>query len=270
MAHQPDNRIRVLVVDDERLSRELLRSLLDPEPDLVVVGECENGLQALDAISALQPELVFLDVQMPDLDGLGVLDALGGCTDELACPAMIFVTAYNTFMKRAFEVNAVDYLEKPYNTERFRSALARGRKRVLSRRREQADASPPQFAGVLAELQGVRTGRSVVVQDRRNDTWHVLAPDEIDWVETDGSAKVRIHAGDQSYQWRKSLTEIEQELAPYGFLRVHRSYLINTARIRAVKALQKGEYNILLASGAHIDTGRTYRDVVARLVQRHA
>jgi two-component system LytT family response regulator len=270
-----DRPIAVLIVDDERLSRERLRVLLEGEPDVVIVGECENGLQALDAISARRPELVFLDIQMPDLDGLGVLDALG-CADRDTCPEFIFVTAYNQYWERAFEVHAVDYLRKPYTNARFQSALAHARRHVLARRQEdrhpERGGPPPAryvatVEAVRAERRAVRPDGRLTVQDRRTDTWHFLAVDEIDWIETDGSAHVRLHRGDESYQWRKSLAEVEQELAPHGFLRVHRSYIVNSARIRAVKDLHKGEYAIVLDRDTIIDTGRTYREVVTRFLE---
>jgi two-component system LytT family response regulator len=248
--------VTALVVDDERLSRERVRALLATERDVVVVGECQNGIQALDAITAQQPELVFLDIQMPDLDGLGVLDALG-CADQVPCPEFIFVTAFNQYWERAFEVHAVDYLRKPYTNARFYSALAHARRHVLARRQEQASAPPgampARYAAAAADV-ARQTGPiggdgRVVVQDHRTRTWHPLSAEEIDWIETDGSAHVRLHRGKHSYRWRKSMAELEQELGPHGFLRVHRSFIVNGARIESVKALSKGEYTLLLHGG---------------------
>jgi two-component system LytT family response regulator len=280
------DQIRVLVVDDERLSRERLRVLLQGEPDVVAVGQCENGLQALDAITALRPELVFLDVQMPDLDGLGVIDAIGASDD---CPEIVFVTAYDRYMERAFEVHAVDYLRKPFTDARFASALAHARHRVLAQRfARQAEmiapaAGPgavrgagvsvaPRSAAGLAALAAERDGDPrIAMQDHRTGTWHIVRRDEVDWIETDEARQVCVHLvtpeGKQSFRWRKTLAALEQELAPYGFLRVHRSYLINSERIRQVKALQKGEYALVLADGTMLDTGRTYREVVERFLQ---
>ncbi len=244
--------IRVLVVDDERLSRERLRTLLEAEPGMVIVGECENGIQALDAITRLRPELVFLDMQMPDLDGPGVLDALG-CADEVPCPEIIFVTAYNAYMERAFEVHAVDYLRKPYTTARFQSALAHGRRQVLSRRAERADAHPARYAAAVAALRSETGDGHIFVHAQDSAAWHVIPAEEIDWIESDGSAHVRLYRGGTSYRWRKSLAELEHRLAPHGFLRVHRSYIVNAARIRSVKSLQKGEFTLLLEGGTAVD-----------------
>lgn len=260
MTERSAESICVLIVDDERLSRERLRTLLEAEPGVVLVGECENGIQALDAITRLRPELVFLDVQMPDLDGLGVVDALESA-DQVSCPQIIFVTAYNTYMERAFEVHAVDYLRKPYTTARFQSALAHGRYEVLLRRAEREDAHPAGYAAIAA-LQSEADNDIINVHTRDTGMWHRIPIEEIDWIESDGSAHVRLYRGHTSYRWRKSLGECEQRLAKRGFLRVHRSYIVNTARIQSVKSLQKGEFTLLLAGGEAIDTGRTFRDVI--------
>ena len=264
---QSGDLIRVLVVDDERLSRERLRTLLEAEPDVVIVGECENGIQALDAITRLRPELVFLDMQMPELDGPGVLDALG-CADEVPYPEVVFVTAYNAYMERAFEVHAVDYLRKPYTTARFQSALAHGRRQVLSRRVERGEARPAPYAAAVAALQSGRDNGRIFVHERDVAAWHGIPTEEIDWIAADGNAHVRLHRGAVSYRWRKSLGQLEQQLAPRGFLRVHRSHLVNAARVRSVKSLKKGEFTLLLEGGTAIDTGRTFRDVVLGLVKR--
>ncbi|GJG89488.1 DNA-binding response regulator [Gemmatimonadetes bacterium T265] len=233
----------------------------------MVVGECENGIQALDAITRLGPELVFLDVQMPDLDGLGVVDALGSA-DQVTCPQIVFVTAYNAYMERAFEVHAVDYLRKPYTTARFQSALAHGRRQVLLRRAERESVYPAGYAAAVAALQSEIDDGTIRVHVRETSTWHVIPTEEIGRIESDGSAHVRIHRGPNSYRWRKSLAECEQKLARRGFLRVHRSYVVNTARIRSVKSLQKGEFALLLDDGTAIDTGRTFRDAVLNFLNR--
>ena len=260
----------VLVVDDEPLGRSRLVTLLSGEPDVSVVGECANGLDALAVISRVRPDLVFLDVEMPDLDGLGVLDALG----DGECPEIIFVTAHSEYMERAFEVHAVDYLRKPYTNSRFASALAHARRRVDARRRDQPRSADPKavtpYADVLASLNGARAddGRLAVL-DRRSLTWHIVRRKDIDWVEADGPSQVCLHLEARSYAWRKTLAAVEQELAPFGFMRVHRSCIVNGARIQAVKSLQKGEYALVLADGTTvIDTGRTYRETVERFVRR--
>ena len=261
--------IRALVVDDERLSRERMVTLLAGEPDVALVGECENGLQALAAISEASPDLVFLDVQMPDLDGIGVVEALG----EDIYPEIIFVTAHSAYMERAFELHAVDYLRKPYTDARFASALAHARRRVLARRQERAAQSEApagrRYAPVLATLQGARVDPRIAVRDHRTNTWHILRNEEIDWIQAEGSSLVRLHRGKESFSWRRTLAELEETLDPEIFLRLHRSYIVNATRIQQVKALQKGEYALILTDGTVLDTGRTYRDAVERFLRGH-
>ncbi len=264
--------ITVLIADDERLARERLRVLLEGEPDVRIVGECSNGLEALAAITALGPELVFLDVQMPDLDGIGVVAALG--TDET--PEIIFVTAHSAYMERAFELHAIDYLRKPYPNSRFSSALAHARRRIHARRAESTAGSAPapvrpsRFGPMLAALHEAHADTRIALQDGRTGTWHIVSRDEIDWIGTDGSARVLVHVGKESYLWRKTLAEIEHTLDPAVFLRVHRSYIVNTAHIRQVKPLLKGEFAIVLTDGTMLDTGRTYREAVERFLSRRA
>lgn len=266
--------ITVLIADDERLARDRLRVLLTGEPDLQLVGECKNGLEALAAITELRPELVFLDIQMPDLDGLGVIAALG--KDET--PEIVFVTAHSVYMETAFEMHAVDYLRKPYLNTRFSSALAHARKRIYARRAElssssvaPAASSPSSRLGpVLASLREVSTDPRVALQDGRTGTWHIVSREEIDWIGADGSARVLVHIGKESYLWRKTLAELEHTLDPRAFLRVHRSYIVNTGHIRQVKPLLKGEFAIVLTDGTVLDTGRTYREAVETFLRERA
>jgi two-component system LytT family response regulator len=263
--------ITVLVVDDERLARDRLRVLLSGEPDMLLVGECANGLEALAAATKVKPELMFLDVQMPDLDGLGVIAALP--VDET--PEIIFVTAHNAYMERAFEIHAVDYLRKPYTNERFFSALSQARRRVHARRSEvsgSAENAPgtvspgSRYSPVLAAFEGIHPDPRLAVQDVKTGTWHIVRKDEIEWIQADGSARVRVQVGSDSYIWKKTLTELEHALDPRTFLRIHRSYIVNAARIRQVKPIQKGEFAVILDAGTVIDTGRTYRQAIERFL----
>lgn len=268
--------VAVLVVDDERLARERLRRLLAAEPGVTVVGECANGLEALAAITApagTRPELVFLDVQMPDLDGLAVVDALG----PAQCPELVFVTAHAEYMERAFEVHAVDYLRKPYTTARFAAALAIARRRVLAGRHESAvRGGRAAYADVLAAVAPERADPRLAVRDGTNGSWHIVRRDDVTHVVADGSGHacavhvVGTHPGRMPFTWRRSLNEIERELAPHGFLRVHRSVLVNGAHIRTVKPLLRGEYALLLTGNALVDTGRTHRATVEQFVAGRA
>jgi two-component system LytT family response regulator len=267
--------ITVLIVDDEQLARQRLRTLLRAEADVEIVGECANGLDALAAITKSRPDLVFLDVHMPDLDGLGVINALGA--DET--PEIIFVTAHSAYMERAFELHAVDYLRKPYQDARFSSALNHARRRVHARRAEliaaleSARAAPPpmeRYGRMLAALHDVNSDSRIALQDGRTGTWNIVSRDEIDWIGADGSARVLLHIGKESYLWRKTLSELERMLDPNEFLRVHRSVIVNIRHIRQVKPLLKGEFAIVLTDGTVLDTGRTYRATVESFLRERA
>lgn len=265
-----DRPIRVLIVDDEPLARQRLAVLLAGEPGVELVGECANGLEALREITSLRPDLVFLDVQMPEVDGLGVVEALG----DGEAPEIVFVTAYSQYMERAFELHALDYLRKPYTNSRFQSALAHARRRL---RTGPTDASPVpdpstsaahRHAALLASVAETRDTSRIAVQDQRTRTWHIIARDEIEWIDAaDGTGHVCVHSGREAWLWRRTLSELERALAPHGFLRVHRSFIVNTRRIRQVKPLQKGEFAITLADGTLLDTGRRYQDVVEEFLR---
>src|SRR6185437_5123631 len=259
--------ITVLVVDDERLARQRVRGLLRKEADIEIAGEFANGLEALAAITELRPDLIFLDVQMPDLDGPGVVTALGA--EDI--PEIVFVTAHSSYMERAFEMHAIDYLRKPYQDARFASALAHARRRIHALRAESAaradapigeDAPGRRFAPMVAALNAESADPRIALQDGRSGTWLIVNRDEIEWINADGSAGVLVHIGKQSYLWRKTLSELQQNLDPRVFLRIHRSYIVNAERIRQVKPLLKGEFAIVLSDGTILDTGRTYRAVI--------
>lgn len=270
--------IRVVVVDDEELSRQHILALLAPESDLQIVGEYESGLEALASLTVPldRPEIAFLDVQMPDLDGLELLEALG--PDER--PEIVFVTGYDRYMERAFEVHAVDYLRKPYTAARFASALDAARRRVVGRRLENrvppshADGaaegteqrSAPAFDAMLESVRHHRGDARLAVRDRQRGTWTFVRKDEIDWIEADGDSQVRIRSGEHAYHWRTTLSAVERLLDPRHFLRVHRSYVVNAQRICQVKTLQKGEYALFFPSGGVLDTGRSYRKTVEDLL----
>lgn len=264
--------ISALIVDDEHHARERLRVLLSGEPDVEIVGACENGLQALSAIIQRRPDLVFLDVRMPDLDGLGVITALA----EDETPEVVFVTAHETYMESAFEVHAVDFLRKPYTNARFASALTHARRRVQARRMERgalyesaADAElrpGARYAPLLATLHRGNEPLSLALEDPHTGTWEIVRPRDIEWISADASSRVIVHVRAESYRWRKTLAGVAETLDPHVFVRVHRSYIVNVNHIRQVKRLTKGEFMIQLDSGQKMDTGRTYRDVISRFL----
>lgn len=259
--------ISALIIDDEHHARERLRVLLRGEPDMEVVGECEDGLHALAAITQRHPDLAFLDVRMPDLDGLGVIAALS----EDETPEVIFVTAHDTYMERAFEVHAVDFLRKPYTNARFASALAHARKRVHARRiergasRASSNGEPSQdsrYTPLLAALQHTGEHANLALEDPHTGTWEIVKQSDIEWISADASSRVLVHVGNASYRWRKTLAGVGETLDPRVFVRVHRSCIVNVGHIRQVKSLTKGEFMIQLDNGQRMDTGRTYRAVI--------
>ena len=267
-----DDFISVLIVDDERLARQKIRGLLRAELDVRVVEECANGLEALSAVSHQHPDLMFLDVQMPDLDGLGVIAAL----PVEDTPEIVFVTAHNSYMEKAFEVHAIDFLRKPYSNERFFSALTHARRRIYERRAALGRSENPiegsrlegmRYGSVLVDLQDASTDPRIALQDGRTGTWHIVSRDDIDWIGADPTAGVRVHIGKESYVLRKTLAELENSLDRRMFLRVHRSFIVNTTHIRQIKPLLKGEYAILLTDGTVLDSGRTYREVIEEFLR---
>jgi len=259
LAYDPPRQatMRVLVVDDEPLSRERVRSLLAGRENVDVIGECANGLDAVTAIEAYAPELVFLDVEMPELDGLAVVEAI----DPERCPQVVFVTAHDQYLQRAFEVHAVDYLCKPFTDARFDDALQHACQRV-----EERLGYAKTHHGVLELLADLRQrsdqGRDrLVVREKERGVYQVVRARDIDWIEAkDGG--ILVHIGKEAYPSRHTLTDVEDRLDPCVFLRIHRSLIVNRTRIRTVKPLWKGEYLVSLSSGRSLGTGRTYRAAV--------
>ncbi len=256
----------VLVVDDEPLSRQRLRRLLEQEPDVSVVGECTGGLDALNVITHAQPELVFLDVRMPDLSGVGVVEAL----DAATCPEVVFVTAYDEYMERAFALHALDYLRKPFTDDRFASTLGHARRHVAARRAVAGGATDDrvaerQRAVVAAARTGVAGTRSRLPIRARSDTrWRLFDPGTIDAVEAGAGVAVHLHVGRETHPWDVTLAAAEQATARFGFVRVHRRWLINPEHVAEIVSRQRGDYALVLRSGAEVPTGRSYRAQVER------
>jgi len=233
--------VRALIVDDEALARERVRTLLGQATGVAVVGECSGGREAVDTILAERPDLVFLDVQMPDLNGFEVLDAVA--TEWL--PAVIFVTAYDEYAIKAFDVHAIDYLLKPIEPERFRKALARATKR-----------------GLLSLLDERPIDRLVI---RTRGKVSFLKPSEIDWIEADGK-HARLHAGRETHVVRHTLTRLEQRLASHNFVRVHRSAIVNVDRIKELEPWFHGEYVVILRDGTKLTSSAAHSQALHRIV----
>jgi len=245
-------KIRTLVVDDEPIARARVVSLLRDEVDIELVGECANGRQAATAIESTSPDLLFLDIQMPDGDGLDLARTI----QTSGTPAVVFITAYDEYALRAFEVHALDYLLKPFSAERFRSALGRAREQVTQRR--SGIASLP----ALPDQNGPRRSRLMIKSSGRIAFVRMA---DIDWCEAAGNY-VRVHVGPQEHLVRDTMGRLEGELDPQQFVRIHRSTIVNVDRIQEMQSSFNGEYVVLLRTGARLTLSRGYRDTLqARL-----
>jgi len=243
--------IRALIVDDEPLARERIRELLKTEPDVVCAGECSSGREAVKAIVRLEPDLVFLDVQMPEGDGFEVLRAL----QDRKLPAIIFVTAYDKYALRAFEVHAIDYLLKPFRQARFESALERAREQI----RQAQGRSSAQLMALLEDLRQGRPADRFIVKSGGDVLF--LRPDEIDYIEA-ADNYLNIHAGKENLLLRETMQRMEKRLDPRKFLRIHRSTIVNVERIRKLQAGPAGEHWVILRDGRQLTLSRSYRDLM--------
>jgi len=245
---------RTLIVDDEPLARERLRGFLADDPTIEVVGEAGNGREAVGAILQLAPDLVFLDIQMPEMDGFEVIAAL----KDKVPPAVVFATAYDQFAVKAFEVHAVDYLLKPFDSDRVNETLRR-----VARRLKQGEANGPRLDGLLAEIKSRpdTPGRLLIKTDKKM----VLVPmDDIDWVEAADNYVV-LHVGKESHIQRETLSAMEIKLPSDTFIRISRSTIVNINRIKELQPLFHGEYAVILKTGARLTLTRTYRDGLEKL-----
>ena len=249
--------IRTLIVDDEPLARERVRKLLEKQSDIEIVGECANGREALAAATEHAPDLIFLDAQMPELDGFGFLEKLSGPR----MPAVIFVTAHDQYAIRAFEVAAIDYLLKPVTEERFALAFKRAIGRLRGVPHEEgtrqvlamldAVANPPRQLERFAVRSGERT---------------IFVPvDEVDWIEAFQNY-VRLHAGPATHLLHVPMNTIEAVLDSDRFLRIHRSHIVNLRRIAQLWSITHGQYVIELKSGHRLQSGRTYSERIRRVL----
>jgi two-component system LytT family response regulator len=250
------NMIRLLIVDDEPLIRTGIRSALDGFDGIEVAGECGSGAEAVDAILAQQPDLVLLDVQMPDCTGFDVVRQVG----PERMPAVIFVTAYDEYAVRAFEVNAVDYLLKPFDEERVRRSIQRAQERIAQQ--QQVNLSQ-QLQSLIKAREDSWPERLVV---RVKDRFEFIAVDSIEWVES-ANNYVYLHCGANAYILSDTLTHLEHRLNPAQFLRVHRCRIVNTARLVAMTPMLNGVYTLELRSGVRLTTGRQYNHAIQGLMR---
>jgi len=247
--------IRTLIVDDEVTSREGMRQLLATDPEVVVVGECSNGREAVAAIRDAAPDLVFLDVRMPDLEGFAVLREAGGEGERT--PAVVFVTACDQYALRAFDVHAVDYILKPFTDERFRASLQRAKQQVHGAWLEEL---PHNLSALFPEREPWRRPRyrdRLVV--RSNGKVTLLPVREIDWIDAEGD-HVRVHVGKTWHLVRETMKTLEEELDGARFVRIHRSTIVNLEKVKELEPFFHGEYVVVLHSGATLKLSRRYRD----------
>ena len=249
--------LRTVIVDDEEPARELLHSFLAAWPDVAIVGEAATGADALDLIRRERPGLVFLDVQMPLMSGIDVVSALAH--DAAEFPLIVFVTAYDQYALRAFELSACDYLLKPFDAPRFATTM----RRVLARGAEQASDIQHALRLLLQQARPAAPAQQLVV---KVDGSHLfLRPDEIDWLEASGK-DVTLHLATTKLVVREPMNSLEARLDPSMFVRVHRSAIVNRTRIREMQPWFKGDYLLILRNGAKVVSGRTYRAAVQRLI----
>jgi two-component system, LytTR family, response regulator len=279
--------LRVLIVDDEPIARRRISRLLRLEDNVGVVDEVGSGTDAVTAIRDMQPDLVFLDVQMPDMDGFAVVGALG--TDTL--PAIVFVTAYNEYAVKAFDVNAVDYILKPFDPERFRAAFQRARthleqkssaeagrrikallEEVLGEERAHAittangGTGAGTAAGFAAAPRARHLDRLMVKHDGRV---YFVKVSDVDWFEAAGNY-VRVHVGRVSHLIRETMHGIESQLDQNQFARIHRAVIVNLDRIRELQPWFAGDYIVILRDGRQLKLSRTYREALQARMHRMA
>ena len=229
--------IRTMVVDDEPLARSNLTVLLRRDPEIVVVGECGSGVEAPDEIRRARPELLFLDIQMPECDGFDVLGLLGSQVP----PAVVFVTAYDQYALRAFEAGALDYLLKPFDTARFERALDRAKQKIAGGK------------GLTSKLE------RLVIKSAGEVAFVNLS--EVDWIEA-ADYYAALHVGTKTHLLRRSMAELEQDLDPEMFCRIHRSTIVNLERVQALKLGEDGEHRVLIQNGTELRLSRRYRKQV--------
>ena len=245
--------IRTLIADDEQLAREKLRIFLAAEPEVEVIAECKAGDDAIAAVYNFRPDLLFLDIQMPEADGFQVLEAVPAQSK----PAVIFTTAYEKYAIRAFEAHALDYLLKPFDQERLHSAVERVRAEFFRRGSARLENAGQDRLNTLCNDRRLvfRTGGRILFLD----------VDEIDWIEASANY-VRLHAGAECYSLRETIAHISDRLHPDRFVRIHRSLIVNIGKIKELQPCNSGEYIVVLKNGKELSCSRGYRRGLQRFI----
>ena len=259
--------LRILLVDDEPLARRRMRRMLSTEPDVLIVGECGSGHEAVTSIASDSPDVVLLDIQMPGGDGFEVLDRIGPSTS----PLVVFVTAYDEYALKAIEAAALDYLLKPVRRARLRTALVRARERLALYDAAaagasigdwaEASAAPARGAASTPVATAEATSRAERLLVDRGNHLDVISIDDIDWIEA-ADNHVIVHANREQHRFRRTMEQVLDRLPTESFVRVHRSAIVNLKRVRQVHEWFHGAYLLVLADGTKVTTGRAYRDGV--------
>lgn len=251
-------KIRTLIIDDEPLARRNLRLLLEKDPQIEILEECRNGREAVKAINTLSPDLIFLDIQMPELDGFDVLARVG--TEHIQ--AIIFVTAFDQYALKAFDVHALDYLLKPFDDERFAHALERAKSQIEAR---EIDRLSKRLLALLEEREGERNSSKqqqnylTRLMIKISGRVMLLKVDEIDFIEADGNY-AKLHAGRKSHLLREKMHDLEARLDPAKFVRIHRSVIVNLDRIKEMHPHFNGDYVVVLEDGRQLKLSRARRE----------
>jgi two-component system LytT family response regulator len=269
-----DQKIRVMLVDDEPLAIRGLKVRLQEFPEIEVVGECANGREAVRDIKANSPDLVFLDIQMPGLDGFGVVRALIGAP----APLIVFVTAYDKYAIDAFEANALDYLVKPVEEERLKDAIHRAREAIKTRAAASRESRLVELLASLSDedrdqIKELIQDPSWTAKDRYSERLSfkdgskvvMLDADDIDWIDAAGDYMC-IHAAGKTHIIRETMKTLQQRLDPARFQRIHRSAIVNVKKVRELHPHSNGEYFVILENGSELKLSRSYKDVVARFL----
>ncbi len=246
------NVIRTLIVDDEPLAREGIRQQLQSYPDVEIVGEGSDGIQAVEMIENAKPDLVFLDIQMPERDGFGVIEEIG----PEHMPVVIFVTAYDEHALRAFEIHALDYLLKPLDPERFREALSRARNQLSLK---QSSALSDKLLKLIEGMPARNPCLHRIAIKTAGKVFFVNALD-VDWIQANGDY-VMVHAQGKKHLIREKISDLQRKLDPHQFIRIHRSSIVNIDRIKDLEPLFYGDYSVNLNDGTKLTLSRSYRDM---------
>jgi len=232
--------VGAIIVDDEELARRLICEMLAPHPEIEVLAECANGFEAVKAVTERKPDLIFLDIQMPKLDGFEVLELIGPDI------AVIFVTAYDAYAMRAFDVHAVDYLLKPFSAERFEAALARARQRI-------GQKMPPPAELAAAARPPTQYLERFVIRD--GTRVHIIPAAKVDYLEAQDDY-VAVHSGGKTYLKQQTISSLEEALDPSRFIRIHRSYMVNLERVTKMEPYSKGSRVAVLSDGTQLPVSR--------------